>query len=509
MPWKNRFPMMRSGNAGDINPVSDQHDETSTVFGGKSLESGLKHGREKTPSGEKSAKHFEKVEYSDDVVVEKLSKRLRLKRHCGRRWKWYLLGTIIFLTIMLPVFFLEIFPAIAQLMINSSDLPIRSGIIRALDAETIEFSATVGLSVPAGFTVTLEPTTLFFFNRNTQPYSPWIDVSLGEQRVSGDSDLTVDRYVASISDQDEFGKFLDQLFASDETIVSGRADTRVRLGALKADITLDKDIVVGGARRLEGFGFDKLNIVLPPEADGTNICGALNLPNHSDIRLQLGNVSFNVMAGDLVIGRVETWNTDIHPGNNSVDFFGEVYLQTMLQNVGEVIRSQAAALAEGMLQLATTGNETRVDGVRIPYVERVLKPRIESRAPLLKLLGDLLSGLLELPVFEDAGGLLEDILGGLGGNGTEEEGGGGGFEDLLENLLGRRSLGVTRLLAVGRGVFRREAPTMVKRLEGLKGGNMFKDVLGSRGTGLGHVVAVGREVLRREGMSIASSLYKG
>jgi uncharacterized protein DUF3712 len=392
-------------------------------------------------------------------------------------------------------------------MINSSDLPIRTGTIRALDAGTIEFSATVGLSVPAGFTVTIEPTTLSFFNRDADPYRPWVDVSLGEQRVSGESNLAVDRYVAAIKDEDEFGRFLDQLFASDTTVVSGRADTRVRLGALKADITLDKDIVVSGARRLEGFGFDKLNIVLPPEADGTNIRGALNLPNHSDIRLQLGNVSFNVMAGDLVIGKVETWNTDILPGNNSVDFFGEVYLQSMLQNIDEVIRSQAAALAEGMIQLATTGNETKVDGERIPYVERVLKPRIESRVPLLKALGDLLAGLLELPAFEDAEGLIEDILGGLAGNGTEGEGGeGGGLADLLENLLSRRSLGVTRLLSVGKGVFRREAHAMSTKLERFDRGNVFKGMLGPRGIGLEGFAAIGREVLRRQATTMASML---
>lgn len=394
-------------------------------------------------------------------------------------------------------------------MINNSDVPIRSGAIKALDAETVEFSATVGLSVPLGLSVTLEPTTLFFFNRDADPYTPWIDVSLGEQRVTGDSDLTVDRYVAGITDHDEFGRFLDRLFASDETTVSGRADARVRLGALRADITLDKDIVVSGARRLDGFGFDKLNVVLPPEPDGTNIRGVLNLPNHSDISLQLGNVSFNVMAGDLVIGRVETWDTDISPGNNSVDFFGEVYLQTMLTNICAVIRSQAAALAEGMIQLATTGNETTVDGVRIPYVERVLGPRIESRVPLVKVLGDLLSGLLELPAFEDMGGLLEDLLGGFGGGGDEGEGG-GGLEDLLEDLLGRRSLGMAArgILATGRTVLRREAPAMADKLGAFKRGNRFTGILGPRGLGLLRVVSVGREVLKREGVNIARGLSK-
>jgi hypothetical protein len=105
MPWKDRFPMKRSGNAGDISPIdsSDDHGRSSTGFAGKSLESGLNHGRAKPSPDEKATEHLEKVEHQDDAVVEKLNKRQRLKRHCGRRWKWYLLGTIIFLAIMLPV----------------------------------------------------------------------------------------------------------------------------------------------------------------------------------------------------------------------------------------------------------------------------------------------------------------------------------------------------------------------------------------------------------------------
>jgi hypothetical protein len=97
--------MKRSGNAGDISPIdsNDDHGQPSTGFAGKSLESGLNHGRAKPSPNEKATEHLEKVEYQDDAIVEKFNKRQRLKRHCGRRWKWYLLGTIIFLAIMLPV----------------------------------------------------------------------------------------------------------------------------------------------------------------------------------------------------------------------------------------------------------------------------------------------------------------------------------------------------------------------------------------------------------------------
>lgn len=94
--------MKRSSNAGDISPVEAEgaFGQSSRAYAGKSLESGLNHGRQ----NEKTAEHLEKVEYhEDEAAASKPDKRVRLKRHCGRRWKWYLLATVIFLAIMLPV----------------------------------------------------------------------------------------------------------------------------------------------------------------------------------------------------------------------------------------------------------------------------------------------------------------------------------------------------------------------------------------------------------------------
>ena len=110
MPWKSFIPAKRSSSVAveeDIGHViAGPEYGTSSKVAGKSLESGLRESRaddhHTLPETEKTIEHLEKVEHREDVGV-KLNRRQKLKRHCGRRWKWYLLGTVIFLAIMLPV----------------------------------------------------------------------------------------------------------------------------------------------------------------------------------------------------------------------------------------------------------------------------------------------------------------------------------------------------------------------------------------------------------------------
>jgi hypothetical protein len=51
-------------------------------------------------SDDASFDHVEDLKPSP--TPEKVSRRRKVKQHCGRFWLWYLIGTIIFLAIFLP-----------------------------------------------------------------------------------------------------------------------------------------------------------------------------------------------------------------------------------------------------------------------------------------------------------------------------------------------------------------------------------------------------------------------
>jgi len=61
-----------------------------------------------TPAASGAAPHNDEVSSVDDGVTDKeravvISKRQKVKRHCGRFKWWYLLGVILFLAIILPI----------------------------------------------------------------------------------------------------------------------------------------------------------------------------------------------------------------------------------------------------------------------------------------------------------------------------------------------------------------------------------------------------------------------
>ncbi|KAI1839237.1 hypothetical protein JX266_014552, partial [Neoarthrinium moseri] len=83
------------------------------------------------------------------------------------------------------------------------------------------------------------------------------------------------------------------------------------------------------------------------------------------------------------------------PGNNTLNFSGELFLHTIVQNFGKVLKAQLAALNDGQIQFDATGNATTFNGQRIPYIESVLNTkRLTAYVPVITFLSDLINGFI-------------------------------------------------------------------------------------------------------------------
>ncbi|KAL4899245.1 hypothetical protein BDW74DRAFT_183988 [Aspergillus multicolor] len=348
--------------------------------------------------------HVEAVPYSTER--QKPKKRQRLKRHIAKYWCCYLLAGTIFLAIFLPVFFLIAIPAIAQRIVKDTSLPVYGAHITNPKPDAVTFTLDTGLTVPLGLSVRLDPFDLNLFNRDSDPEITYLTVPVPEYKIKGKTNISVTSNDTSVLDQDEFVKTLTKAVYSKRFTMSAIGKTTGHLGAIKAGITLDKDVELDGLDQLSGFSIDEAVLVLPAMSDGSNLRGRATLPNHSVVTFAMGNVTLNLKSGSIILGTALLPNVTLLPGNNSVGFTGKADINSALANIGPILSAQTDALKNGEIELSASGNQTMFNGEHIPYFERVLNNlTITARVPILKIVLDTLGDFLG----EGSDGVIEQL----------------------------------------------------------------------------------------------------
>lgn len=269
-------------------------------------------------------------------------------------------------------------------------MPVNGGSLIALTPTQLKISLDTALDTP--LPADIDPTTLFLYNKNGDQFAPFVNVTLPPLHVDGDTDIVVKDQIVTITNETELIKWFEDVFDNPTVDLSTRGDSTVHLGKLHYGAHIEKTVTVNSLNKLEGFGIETMQLMMPPEANGTNIQGTLNLPNWGTLALSFGDIKLNLMSGDIRIGLITIYDVFIPPGNNSLYFNGELFLGTLVQNFGTILASQTDALADGNIQIDATGNATTVNGERISFIEAVLnKRRVTSMISLMKLGSDLIN----------------------------------------------------------------------------------------------------------------------
>ncbi|KAI1447119.1 hypothetical protein F5Y02DRAFT_416559 [Annulohypoxylon stygium] len=332
---------------------------------------------------------------SGDHVQEKaaaaapLTKKQKFKRHCGRFWWWYLIGLIIFLAIFLPILFLVIIPAIVQRILDDQTMPISGGQFLAVSPTLLNVSIITSLDSP--LPANIDPMTLLLYNKDTPTFSPFVNVTLPELHIKGTTELNIKNQIVTITNETELISWFANVFDQPTVTLSTRGSPEIHLGALHTNGHLDKTVTVNSLNKLNGFEIQDLQLLMPARENGTNIQGFLNLPNWGTLDLGIGNLSLNLMSGDLRIGLITVYDVYLPRGNNIRYFNGELFLDTLFQNIGTILSTQGDALSAGNIQINATGNATVVNGQHIRFIETILNNRtVTSTTSVVKLASDLI-----------------------------------------------------------------------------------------------------------------------
>lgn len=318
--------------------------------------------------------------------------------------------------------FLVILPVVVQSLVDKANLQIYGGAFLAHTPDTAVVSISTALDIPPGISAYIDPLTLYLYDKNDSAHSAFLGLSLPRTELQGHTQVHVDNEVVTITNQTAMVTWLGGVFKNAQTPMSVKGSTTVHAGALKVHVKLDKTQEIDTLNSLDGFAFGTLALVVPPADDGTNVQGNLTLPNWSPLTIGLGNVTLNILSGTYLIGSASLTDVVLPPGNSTLNFRGQLFYDTVLENIGPIVSSQAQALKDGNLEVSASGNASVVNGQHITYVEEVLNAqRLSTQIPILELLAQV-SGQF-LTNSSALGDALGDLLGSLQnitGDDTEE-----------------------------------------------------------------------------------------
>ncbi|KAL3450043.1 hypothetical protein BJX65DRAFT_316235 [Aspergillus insuetus] len=311
------------------------------------------------------------VSLVDDLKPKK-SKRQRFRRHCARFWCCYLFWNVIFLAIFLPIFFLLVIPAVAQLVVNKSTLLLVNATIIQPRPDSVMLTLEAALDLPIELPVRIEPLVLEVYNKWTDGNNTIFSSRIDGTTIDGNTTLGVQNKFTPLN-VPLWTDYVYQVVTEPNAPLPVRGSTNAYLGILKSHVTVDKDIHQHTLNSFAGFSIDDPKLLLSPREDGVNLIANATLPNPSVMTLQIGTTLLDLKSGEYLLGNATIDDLMLYPGNHSVPVEGIIDLNYLIDNLGDILKTQGDALNRGFLRLDAVGRNVTFDGVEIPYYAEAMR----------------------------------------------------------------------------------------------------------------------------------------
>ncbi|KAF2498399.1 hypothetical protein BU16DRAFT_456144 [Lophium mytilinum] len=291
----------------------------------------------------------------------------RARSHC-RKWWWCdcLVLVVVVLIIVLPVVYVAI-PKTAQHDVNASTLEIQQQIVTDPTPSSVHLKLVTVARSDSSFHPTLDAFDAALFLESTEPsITPFGYVTIPKTKVGHATTIVVDQTL-NVTNKDQFMAYTALVIGSDEFRIAVRGRTGLhQKGLSKIDVDYNKVATMKGLNRLAGFNITEFQILLTPEADGSNMNGTVSIPNQSVLTLDLGNVTMDLSVQGTPIGQAVIPDLVLKPGSNIVPMRSTV-------NQSLVIGLVTKKFTDGLLPIDVLGNSSVSNGQHLEYYEAAIK----------------------------------------------------------------------------------------------------------------------------------------
>ncbi|MCJ1416793.1 hypothetical protein MMC32_003131 [Xylographa parallela] len=298
----------------------------------------------------------------DAAVLRRRTSGQRLKAHL-RRWWWLhlIIGIAVLLLITLLLVYVG-FPHIAQSGIDNSTLNLTAVSITDPTASSFLIHQASLITSSSAYHPQLDAFNASLALLGQAPYA-YITIPALHATATATADVT---QVVQIANLTAFAAFTTALLTNEMVSLQVSGTTALHEMAFPATtVTYNKTVQLSGLNRLAGFAIPSFTISLAPSPNGTNLIGAVRIPNPSVFTVALGNVTLDLSVAGRRIGTSTLADLVLAPGNNTVPMAAATNQTAVLELI-------TGAYTDGLLPVDIAGRSSVYDGVHLPYYEEAL-----------------------------------------------------------------------------------------------------------------------------------------
>ncbi|KAL4966341.1 DUF3712 domain-containing protein [Aspergillus stella-maris] len=302
----------------------------------------------------------------------KQKKTKRFGRHFARFWCCYVFWSVIFLAIFLPIFFLVVIPAIAQLVVNKSTLLLVNAQILEPRPDSILLTLEAALDLPIALPVRIEPLLLSIYDHQAEGNDTIFKSTIDGAIIDGNTTLGIQNVNTPLN-VPLWTNYVHSVVFEPHAPLPVKGETNAFLGILKSHVKVDKDIHQNTLNKFEGFSITDPKLLLTPNENGSNLVANATLPNPSVMTLQIGTTLLDLKSDNYTLGNATLDDLMLYPGNNTVPVNGNIDLDYLIDNLGGILATQGDALSKGFLRLEAIGRSVEWNGEEVPYYTEAMK----------------------------------------------------------------------------------------------------------------------------------------
>ncbi|OAA68820.1 hypothetical protein ISF_03195 [Cordyceps fumosorosea ARSEF 2679] len=307
------------------------------------------------------------------------------KGHFKKYWKYYVVGVVLGLAILLPLFFKVFIPLIIARFINSRNILVQHASVYIRSSSEIDFAANASVASPMAARVGDLEFTLHDMAVEQPPTVLTADIKGFD--IQKATKIDIPQGTLHVNDSDALIAWADRFIDSDSIPFDVRVSgLDVFLGLLRYTFNLARPITINGLRGLADITLNDVALVLPP-VDDKNVRANISFSNPSSLSVKVGNVTVDLAVNDLHIGQALAYDVSLVPGTTNVHIDGLVDIPLILNNLGAIIRGQAAQLQAGYVSLKLQVTGFNMHGEQIDFLGALLRKRVlVAKVPLVALI---------------------------------------------------------------------------------------------------------------------------